>query len=349
METLGEFLKHGRESAGLSIEDLAGRTRIRIENLESLEREDLESLPTDPYVRGFVKLVCRELGLEPSDGLLRYETLAQRSGPPDEMTWEEETRTETPGVLERALGDPDRVVRWAGRAGKWGGIGLAAALAVVLVVLAVRWIDPTAPRARGAVAFLPQAPADAPAPELVPAPEPVAAAATETDVAQTEAAPPEESEPAARETSPPPEESEPAARETSPPPEESAPAPRETAPPEPEESAPAVRPEIVASEAPAASPPAASPSGSAATPIPGDRLVLRMEASRPVGVTVLLDGVGQPRRASLAAGQSRTWKADRVFVVTVTDGGAVQLWLDGRSLGPAGPDGAPVRDLRVEP
>jgi hypothetical protein len=74
-----------------------------------------------------------------------------------------------------------------------------------------------------------------------------------------------------------------------------------------------------------------------------------MEASRPVGVTVLLDGVGQPRRASLAAGQSRTWKADRVFVVTVTDGGAVQLWLDGRSLGPAGPDGAPVRDLRVEP
>lgn len=171
METLGDFLKHRREAAGLSLEDLAGRTRIRIENLRSLEREDLEALPTDTYVRGFVKLVCRELGLAPSDGIVRYETLRQRSGPADEMTWDEETTEVAPGLLERALGDPEKVVRKAAVVGRWGGMAAAALVVAVLGVLAVRWIDPFAPRTTKPVAYLAEEAPSVPAPELAGIPE----------------------------------------------------------------------------------------------------------------------------------------------------------------------------------
>ncbi len=133
MDSLGHFLKEGRREAGLSLEELAQRTRIRIESLESLEREDLESLPTEPYVRGFVKLVCRELGLAPQEGLVRYETLRAAASPPDEILWSEERTVDAPGRLERALENPEQVVaraRSLARYGIWAGGGLLAVLLV---------------------------------------------------------------------------------------------------------------------------------------------------------------------------------------------------------------------------
>jgi hypothetical protein len=76
-------------------------------------------------------------------------------------------------------------------------------------------------------------------------------------------------------------------------------------------------------------------------------LVLEVSALRPVSVTVLLDGAGQPRRAALSAGDRRQWKARRFFEFTASDGGAVRLVLDGRDLGPAGEDGrGAVRTLK---
>jgi cytoskeletal protein RodZ len=309
METLGDFLKHRREEAGLSLEDLAGRTRIRIENLRSLEREDLEALPTDPYVRGFVKLVCRELGLEPSDGLVRYETLRERSGPPDEMTWDEETTEEAPGLLERALGDPESVVRKAAVIGRWGGLIGGAVVVLAVGILAFRWLDPFAPRTTRPVAYLTGEAPSTPAPEL--------------------AAIPERRSPEAEEASAEP----PAARspERTPPPD----VPARVADPVP---------------APKTAPPPADPApelvGGTAT---GSRLALRLEAVRPVRVSVLLDGVGFPRTRSLAAGESATWKADEFFVLDASDGGAVRIHLDDRELGRAGEDGSAVEDLTVRP
>jgi len=332
METLGAFLKHGREEAGISLEDLAARTRIRIENLRSLEGEDLDSLPTDPYVRGFVKLVCRELGLEPADGLVRYETLRRRSGPLDEITWEEEKVEEHPGVLERALGDPDRIVRIGAKSARWAGFAVAALAIVTVAVLAFRWLDPFAPRAREPVAYLPgEAPA-VPSPSLTSPPVP-----------EKEAPPAQES---ARESAPPkattPEETpaEVLADENAPVEEIVAAIPG----PEPE-----LPPEPAAVEQVPAEPPAPRRTEITGSRPAGASLELRVEAVRPVDVTVLLDGVGHPRTASLAVGNSKRWKADHLFVLSASDGGALRLFLQGEDLGLAGPSGEPVQGLRVRP
>jgi cytoskeleton protein RodZ len=307
MDTLGDFLKHGREEAGLSLDELAVRTRIRIENLRSLEREDLDSLPTDTYVRGFVRQVCRELGLEPTDGIVRYETLRRQSVPPDETTWAEEVAEEDPGFLERALRDPDRVVRLAGSAGKWAGLAAGAGALVVVAALLLRGGDGP----------------EASEPVRAAAPRPARQAPVKSMQDPAKAVP----DPARK-----------------------APEPKAPEPKAPEPTTSQVVQQS-AKAAPPSAPPAPARSAAVQTaPGAGVELrVLRLEALRPVEVSVLLDGTGHARRARLAAGETRTWKAEGLFVLSASDGGAVRLYVDDQSIGTAGGDGEAVSGLRIRP
>jgi hypothetical protein len=80
-----------------------------------------------------------------------------------------------------------------------------------------------------------------------------------------------------------------------------------------------------------------------------DRLVLRVEALRPVEVGVLLDGIGVPRTRSLAAGETKSWKADSLFLISASDAGAIRLTLEGVELPAPGPDGVPIERVAVRP
>jgi hypothetical protein len=81
----------------------------------------------------------------------------------------------------------------------------------------------------------------------------------------------------------------------------------------------------------------------------GERLALRIEALRQVRVSVLLDGVGHPRRATLSAGQTKTWKADTHFLLSADDAGAIRLRLSGEDLGLAGADGERLERVAIRP
>jgi cytoskeletal protein RodZ len=110
MESLGPFLKRAREHAGITLEELAEKTRIRVENIRALESEKLAELPNELYVRGFVKLICRELELSADEGILRYEILKEGTSPPDEIVWADVREDAAPGAVERALADPARIL-----------------------------------------------------------------------------------------------------------------------------------------------------------------------------------------------------------------------------------------------
>lgn len=350
MEALGEFLKKGREKAGVTLDELAQRTRIRIENLESLEKEDLDNLPSDAYVRGFVRQVCRELGVSPNEGLVRYEMLRARSGPPDEMTWAEERVDETPGRLERALEDPARVVRIARRSYRWAGIALGAGVVVLMLVLGWRVIRGVAssrtagPQVVGAVQeSAPQNLADAPASAPQRKSEPKNASRSDPkgeSVNESKVVPKSE---AKREPEPAQAPVEKPAPKRVPPPSPPVQASvGSMAMPLPTESVPAPRREPIERTEPKSEPAATirreTVAPIAEPPASGERVVLEVEALRPVRVTVLLDGAGQPRRASLAAGERRQWKAVKFFDLTANDGGALLITIDGRPLGPVGED-----------
>jgi cytoskeleton protein RodZ len=60
----GDKLRLAREAQGLSLADVAARTRIPIRQLELVERNDFAGLPGLPYAVGFARAYARTLGLD---------------------------------------------------------------------------------------------------------------------------------------------------------------------------------------------------------------------------------------------------------------------------------------------
>jgi curved DNA-binding protein CbpA len=65
IEFTGEALRKARESLGLTLVEVSQRTRIRPQQLESIEAENFDRLPERVFVRGFVMSYARELQLDP--------------------------------------------------------------------------------------------------------------------------------------------------------------------------------------------------------------------------------------------------------------------------------------------
>jgi cytoskeletal protein RodZ len=68
----GEHLRREREMRGVSLEEIAGATRISTRFLEALEKEAWDRLPGGVFNRGFVRTVARFLGLEEESLLAEY-------------------------------------------------------------------------------------------------------------------------------------------------------------------------------------------------------------------------------------------------------------------------------------
>lgn len=62
--TVGERLKAAREEQGITLEDVAARTRIPTRHLESLENSEWSRLPAPTYSIGFAKSYAAVVGLD---------------------------------------------------------------------------------------------------------------------------------------------------------------------------------------------------------------------------------------------------------------------------------------------
>jgi cytoskeletal protein RodZ len=61
----GSKLRQARERKGVTLREIANRTKISIAVLESLERSDISKLPGGIFSRGFVRSYAKEVGLDP--------------------------------------------------------------------------------------------------------------------------------------------------------------------------------------------------------------------------------------------------------------------------------------------
>ena len=61
----GELLRQLRESQGLSLQEIADRTKIGRPHLENIEADRFAALPAQVYLRGFLMSLARELRLDP--------------------------------------------------------------------------------------------------------------------------------------------------------------------------------------------------------------------------------------------------------------------------------------------
>jgi cytoskeletal protein RodZ len=60
-------LRPARERLGLSLRDIAERTKIREAILRAIENNEIDRLPPPIFTRGFVKAYAREVGLDPRE------------------------------------------------------------------------------------------------------------------------------------------------------------------------------------------------------------------------------------------------------------------------------------------
>lgn len=65
--TVGERLRAAREAQGLSVADIAVRTRVTQRFLEAIEEGDFSQLPSATYASGFARAYARAVGLDASE------------------------------------------------------------------------------------------------------------------------------------------------------------------------------------------------------------------------------------------------------------------------------------------
>ena len=79
---VGSALRRAREVRGLSLDDAARDTRLRVEQLDALEREDFDVLPAEVYVRASLRTYASYLGLDADELAGAYARVVEPSEPP---------------------------------------------------------------------------------------------------------------------------------------------------------------------------------------------------------------------------------------------------------------------------
>ena len=72
MESVGEFFRQVRETKGLTIDEVASKTRIRSDFVKALEDCNFAKLPDQVFAKGFVRSYARSLGLDEEDAIHRF-------------------------------------------------------------------------------------------------------------------------------------------------------------------------------------------------------------------------------------------------------------------------------------
>ncbi len=71
--TVGETLTEARYQAGLSIDELSERTRIRGTVIRSIEQDDFDACGGDLYVRGYVRAIAGAVGIDAQPLIREYD------------------------------------------------------------------------------------------------------------------------------------------------------------------------------------------------------------------------------------------------------------------------------------
>lgn len=81
--TVGETLTKARHQAGLSVDELSERTRIRETVIRSIERDDYQACGGDLYVRGYVRAIAGAVGIDAQPLIHEYDQVHEIAETPE--------------------------------------------------------------------------------------------------------------------------------------------------------------------------------------------------------------------------------------------------------------------------
>jgi cytoskeleton protein RodZ len=309
MESIGEFFRQVRETKGLTLDEVASKTRIRTDFVKALEDGNFAKLPDQVFARGFVRSYARSLGLDEDDAIHRFD---QSAGAYYDKHVERERLKVRQAEEERK--------RKANRKAVAIAIGIAIVTLIFLLSreqssLLVRRSNSDIP-ASAAKRIAPPTPESQEAPPSQP-PEGVSPAPktkpSESPAASVEAHVENKAD--------------------------SATSPTATVLAVPELAAPS--PSSLGSDGPLGG---ISLEGSGATE---GQLLLDLEATELSWVVVQIDG-GSPQEALLRPGEKARWKGQDQFILTLGNAGGVKAELNGKPQKPFGPSGKVARDIIIK-
>jgi len=309
MDSIGDFFKQVRETKGLTVDEVASKTRIRTDFVKALEEGNFAKLPDQVFARGFVRSYARSLGLDEEDAIHRF---IQSAGAFYEKQDERERLKVRQAEEERK--------RQANRKAVAIAIGIAILTLVILLSreqssLLVRRSTQTESSPATAKRVTPPESAKL---EVPVRPEPEAPPAAAKAKSQDAPIPPPIT--ARADAS--------AGRAAS------GPAPAQ--PPTAVSPAPAVSTEgplgALALDAPANT---------------EEPLILDLEATELSWVVIQVDG-GSPQEALLRPGEKAKWKGQDQFMLTLGNAGGVKAELNGKLQKPFGPSGKVARDILLK-
>ncbi len=99
MDSPGKYLRAERELRNLSLQEVSYFTKVRERFLRAIEEDRFELLPSAVYVKGFLTLYARYLGIDPNDVISKY----QRYITPQEIPVQVEPKQEVPVPKKRIV------------------------------------------------------------------------------------------------------------------------------------------------------------------------------------------------------------------------------------------------------
>jgi cytoskeleton protein RodZ len=313
MESIGEFFKQVRETKGLTIDEVASKTRIRTDFVKALEDGNFAKLPDQVFARGFVRSYARSLGLDEEDAIHRF---AQSAGAFYDKQVEKER-------LKVRQAEEDRK-RQANRK----AVAIAIGIAILTLIFLLSREQSTLLVHRSSSDLPVSAPkrTTPPVPESQDPPPSQATESAPSDIPASKTSKPSE---------PPVVATKPSVADTPDP----APSPVTTASVAPKPTTPA--PSSMGSDGPLGG---ISLEGPAAAE---GQLALDLEATELSWVVIQIDG-GSPQEALLRPGEKATWKGQDQFVLTLGNAGGVKAELNGKPQKPFGPSGKVARDIVIK-
>ncbi len=139
---IGPELAAARTRLGLSVDQLADRTRIRPHVIEAVEVDDFEPCGGDFYARGHLRTLARVLGIDVAPLLASYDERYARAPINPRRVFEAELATGAHGSIRGTRGGPN----WS--------VLVAVVMALVLAWSIARLVMDTPPELRGATPVL---------------------------------------------------------------------------------------------------------------------------------------------------------------------------------------------------
>jgi cytoskeletal protein RodZ len=308
MDSIGDFFKQVRETKGLTVDEVASKTRIRTDFVKALEEGNFAKLPDQVFARGFVRSYARSLGLDEEDAIHRF---IQSAGAFYEKQDERERLKVRQAEEERK--------RQANRKAVAIAIGIAILTLVILLsreqssLLVRRTSQTEPPPTTGKRVLPPETKGDGPVRS-----ESEGAVKTK----------PTEAPPASQTTARGDGTTGRGAVTGTP-----------ATPVSPQVAMPVPPP--VSSDAPL------GPLALEGTATADEPLVLDLEATELSWVVIQVDG-GSPQEALLRPGEKAKWKGQDQFMLTLGNAGGVKAELNGKPQKPFGPSGKVARDILLK-